>query len=93
MTPAHVHDGQMLGHLLSGDEGWAFADKAYDSLENAQMLKEKGVSNGVLIRGHKHRKLSKVERMCNRVLSKLRIPVERIFWTMKGHTGTVDLSI
>jgi len=83
MTPAHVHDGHMLGQLLSWDEDWAFADKAYDSKENAQILRTKGVNNGVLIRGHRHRKLSTVERKCNRILSKLRSPVERVFGTMK----------
>ena len=83
MTPAHVHDGKMLGELVSGDERWALADKAYDSRENSRMLSEKGINNGVMMRGTRHRKLSRVEKMCNRVLSKLRCPVERIFGTMK----------
>lgn len=83
MTPAHVHDGKMLEQLISGDEDWALADKAYDSKENSQMLHKKGVNNGVMMRGTRHRKLSRVEKMCNRVLSKLRCPVERVFGTMK----------
>lgn len=83
MTPAHVHDGQMLGQVLSGDEDWAFADKAYDSKENEELLRVKEVNNGVLIKGHRHKKLSQVERRCNRILSKLRSPVERVFGTMK----------
>ncbi len=83
MTPAHVHDGRMLRQLVSGDERWVLADKAYDSKENSRMLREKGINNGVMMRGTRHRKLSRVEKMCNRVLSKLRCPVERIFGTMK----------
>ncbi len=79
MTPAHVHDGEMLGQVVSGGELWAFADKAYDSAKNHQLLQEKNVENGILMKGTRKRKLSKVEKMCNRILSKLRCPVERVF--------------
>ena len=34
MTAAHVHDGEMLQQVLSGDEQWAFADKAYENLSH-----------------------------------------------------------
>lgn len=83
MTPAHVHDGEMLGQVVSGDELWAFADKAYDSAKNHQILQEKSVENGILMKGTTKRKLSAVEKICNRILSKLRCPVERIFGTLK----------
>jgi len=83
MTPAHVHDGEMLGRVISGDELWAFADKAYDSAKNHKILEEKNVENGILMKGTRTRKLSGVEKMCNRILSKLRSPVERVFGTLK----------
>jgi IS5 family transposase len=83
MTPAHVHDGEMLGQLISGDELWAFADKAYDSAKNHEILQEKNVENGILMKGSRKRKLSEVEKMCNRILSKFRCPVERVFGTLK----------
>ena len=83
MTPAHVHDGKMLGQALSGDEQWAYADKAYDSEENAVLLHQKGIHNGILMRGTRKRALSIVEKRCNRILSKLRSPVERVFGTLK----------
>lgn len=83
MTPAHVHDGEMLGQVIGGDEGWAFADKAYDSEKNHKILREKNVENGILMKGTRKRALSRVEKMCNRILSKLRCPVERIFGTLK----------
>jgi IS5 family transposase len=41
MTPANVHDGEMFRQVLSGDEKWAFADKAYDSEKNHKILEEK----------------------------------------------------
>ena len=83
MTPAHVHDGEMLGKVISGDEEWAFADKAYDSAKNHKILQEKNVENGILMKGTRERKLSGVEKMCNRILSKFRCPVERVFGTLK----------
>lgn len=83
MTPAHVHDGRMLRHVLSGDEKWVFADKAYDSTENAQVLQERNICNGILMKGTCKRNLNTIEKRCNRILSKLRSPVERIFGTLK----------
>lgn len=83
MTPAHVHDGEMLGSVLSGDELWAYADKAYDSAKNNDILEKKNIKNGILMKGHAGRKLSGIEKRCNRVLSKLRCPVERVFGTLK----------
>jgi IS5 family transposase len=83
MTPAHVHDGEMLGQVISGDEDWAFADKAYDSKKNHDILESRNIHNGILIKGAGKKKLSGIEKMCNRILSKLRCPVERIFGTLK----------
>lgn len=83
MTPAHVHDGEMLPHVVVGDESWVFADKAYDSEKNHKILQENNAQNGILMKGTRKRKLSGVEKMCNRILSKLRCPVERVFGTLK----------
>lgn len=83
MTPAHVHDGEMLRNVLSGDEKWAFADKAYDSEKNHKVLEEQNIQNGILIKGTRKRKLIGIEKMCNKILSRLRCPVERIFGTLK----------
>jgi transposase, IS5 family len=83
MTPAHVHDGEILPHVICADEDWVFADKAYDSEKNHRILQDKNAQNGILMKGTRKRKLSGVEKMCNRILSKLRCPVERIFGTLK----------
>jgi len=83
MTPAHVYDGNMLEPALSGDEEWVFADKAYDSKKNGKILKAKGINNGILIKGTCKRALTSIEKRCNRILSKLRSPVERVFGTLK----------
>ena len=73
----------MFESALSGDEDWAFADKAYDSKKNHKILERKGVGNGILIKGTRKRVLTTVEKRCNRILSKLRSPVERVFGTLK----------
>lgn len=83
MTPAHVHDGKMFASALSGDEAWAYADKAYDSKDNSDLLQEQGIHNGILMKGHAKRPLCRVQRKCNKILSKLRSPVERVFGTLK----------
>ncbi len=83
MTPAHVHDGEMLAEAICGDESWAFADKAYDSAKNQKILDERNIKNGILIKGTRKRRLSKEEKMCNRILTRFRCPVERIFGTLK----------
>ena len=83
ISPAHVHDGEMLPRVLRGDESWVYADKAYDSKKNHDILREKDIENGIMMKGTCTRKLSGVERMCNRILSRLRCPVERIFGTLK----------
>lgn len=83
MTPAHVHDGEMLGNVVCGDEDWVFADKAYDSEKNNEILEKKNIKNGILMKGNAGRKLGELEKMCNKILSKLRSPVERVFGTLK----------
>lgn len=83
ITPANVHDGKMMECVLSGDEEWVFADKAYDSFENRMILKEKGIQRGILFKAFRTKPLTEVQKQCNRFLSKLRFPVERIFGTLK----------
>jgi IS5 family transposase len=83
MTSANVHDGKMLESVLSGDEKWVFADKAYDSWENEKILERKNISNGILFKAAWNRPLTEAQKRCNRTLSKLRSPVERLFGTLK----------
>lgn len=83
MTAANVHDSRMLGAVITGEEGWVFADKAYDSQANGDLLREKKINNGILIYSRKQTPTKAAENRCNRILSKLRVPIERIFGTLK----------
>lgn len=83
MTPANVHDGKKFASALSGDEKWVYADKAYDSWENAVILEERGIKNGILFKAVWDRPLSETQKHYNKFLSGIRCSVERIFGTLK----------
>lgn len=83
MTAANVHDSRMLGAVITGEENWVFADKAYDSQANGDLLRKKKISNGILIHSRKERPTKAAENRCNRILSRLRVPIERVFGTLK----------
>jgi len=83
ITPANVSDGKMLGNVLCGDEKWVFADKGYADMKNDEMLMEKGIRNGIMFKASRTRALTEAQKWCNRILSKFRCPVERIFGTLK----------
>ena len=73
----------MLESVICNEEEWVFADKAYDSEKNSIILKNKGIKNGILMKGIRNNPLGESEKYCNKVLSKFRVPVERIFGTLK----------
>lgn len=83
ITPANVSDGKMLGSILCGDEKWVFADKGYADIKNDELLREKRVYNGIMFKASRTRVLTEAQKRCNRILSKLRSPVERVFGTLK----------
>ena len=83
LTPANVYDGFELEQMLSKDEEWAFADKAYDSEKTSSLLRKEGIKNGVLICPRALNPLNQIQKSCNKVLSKFRSGVERVFGTLK----------
>lgn len=82
VTPAHVHDSKVADRLIEGDEAAAYADKAYDDRARVARLKAQGILCGILRRPLRNRPLTDFEKARNRVLSKIRCEVERVFaWT------------
>ena len=73
----------MLGSVITGEESWVFADKAYDTAANGELLREQKIENGILIHSRKETSTKEMEKRCNKILSKLRVPIERIFGTLK----------
>lgn len=85
VTPANVHDSKVCDELICGDEQAVFADKAYHSEARSHRLRAAGQLNGILRRAKRNHPLSELEQQFNRLASKFRSPVERIFADWKQH--------
>lgn len=83
LTGACVHDSHVFDELLSGDEAAVFADKAYDDRERRQKLQAKGVYPGILEKGYRNHPLTPEQKHHNKILSRVRSGIERIFGTLK----------
>jgi len=82
LTPAHIHDSKVFKEMISGDEGTVYADKAYASEKYDNLLREKGIQNGILF---KHKKEDSERATCNQHLSRIRSQVETVFGIFKRH--------
>jgi IS5 family transposase len=83
VSPANLNDSEAAEHLICGDEKIVYADKAYDSKERREMLALRGISNGIMRRGHPRRPLTPVERRRNEKLAKHRGAIEPLFSLFK----------
>ncbi|MGH9810698.1 MAG: IS5 family transposase, partial [Terriglobia bacterium] len=72
LTPANVNESGPADRLICGDEQIVYADKAYDSHARRQLLRAKGIANGIMRRGHPKRPLTRAELRHNKRISKLR---------------------
>ena len=87
-TPANVNDTEVADELVSGDEGAVYADKAYGTKERSEWLKAMGIKDRIMRRGNKHHpELPHWERRRNRLISRLRSPMENVFGTLKRSYG------
>ena len=87
VTAANVHDSQMLGDLLHGDETRVWGDSAYTGQK--KVLKEHApqARDFTQKKGFKNRSLTEKEKAANRHKSKIRSRVEHIFGVMKRQFG------
>lgn len=83
-TPANVNDTVPADGLICGDEHRVYADKAYDSQARRQHLKARGIRNGIMRRGHRCHSMSQATRRRNRLLSRIRAPIEPLFALLKN---------
>jgi IS5 family transposase len=86
-TSADVHDSQVFGQLLDGDESAVYADKAYGSKENRDLLKENGTKDKLMHKGKKGSKQPWWDVMLNKIWGKTRGGIERIFAHWKTGMG------
>ena len=82
-TSADIHDSQVFGQLLNGDETAVFADKAYGSQKNRDLLDEHGIADKLMYTAKKGKKQPNWQVQINKVWGRTRGGVERIFGHLK----------
>lgn len=90
-TSASFHDSQVLHHVVTGKEEAVYADKAYDSTKIRDLLKEADIHDRILRKKPKGKSMRWVHAKLNRLYSKIRCGVERVFAHFKivhGYTQT-----
>ncbi len=89
LTGAKVNESVMGDGLICGDEAWVYADKAYDSAARRELLKRRGIGDGIMRRAPWGRAGSPPPRLAarNRRLASTRFAVERTFAAMKNWYG------
>jgi transposase, IS5 family len=86
-TAGNVHDSQCFTELLSEKESKVFADSAYASRKTNQWLEQRRIGNGVLERAYRNKPLTDQQKASNKVKSRIRCGVERVFGILKLHYG------
>lgn len=87
ITSADYHDSQIFYQCISGDETSVYADKAYDSIKHRLELKKHYIDDRILYRAKRNRALNPLQKILNKLYSKKRSAVERIFGTWKRTYG------
>lgn len=87
MTPANVHDSQVVDKLLHGKERRVYGDKAYVGQEAAIRAKAPGAKSFVERRAVRNRALSDEEKKRNRTKASIRCRVEHVFGLIKHVFG------
>jgi transposase, IS5 family len=87
ISAANVTDAHLLERVAPSDSGSLYADKAYDTKDNAAWLRQHGIENQIAKKGAHHIKLTEQDRQENRRKSRVRGGIERIFahWKQWQH--------
>ena len=87
VTAANVHDSQLLGDLLHGDETHVWGDSAYAGQKNLLYEQAPNAKDFTQKKGSRYRQLTEAEQSANRYKSKIRSRVEHVFGVMKRQFG------
>lgn len=82
-TPGNTADVKMLEPLIRGDESAVYADKAYDDDIRRLALKQRGIEPRMLYKKRRHQPFPEHWAGLNRLWSKTRCQVERVFGDWK----------
>jgi IS5 family transposase len=86
-TPANINESAAADRLICGDEEIVYADKAYDSHARRRMLRDRGIANGIMRRGHPNQPLTRAEVRRNNRISQHRGAIEPLFSLFKNVHG------
>jgi IS5 family transposase len=90
-TPANHSDTGELETLVKASrlpaKSRVYGDKGYTSAGNSRILKQHKCKDGIMNRAYRNRPLTERERKRNKLISKKRYIVERVFGTLKQHYG------
>jgi IS5 family transposase len=88
-TPANHADTGKLEELVNASrlpaKSRVYADKGYTSAKNRKLLKANNCKDGIMNRAYRNKPLTDRERRRNKLISKKRFIVERVFGTLKQH--------
>ena len=88
MTSANLHDIRLGEAMIMGDEKGFFADKAYDSQALRDVLRKRGLADGILWKvKHQRYPLETWQKYCNLWAGRIRSAVERAPATLKRWYG------
>lgn len=84
VTPAHTSEVKELEQVIQGrQDKRLYGDKGYASKANKELLKSKGIKNGLMEKSKKNKPLTYWQKLFNRLISKVRYRVEQGFGTLK----------
>jgi IS5 family transposase len=92
-TAANVHDSQLLGDLLHGEETRVWGDAAYSGQLETIRRHAPRAKDFTQRKAHRHRPLSEAERMRNRTKSWVRAKVEHPLLVLKQISGSARCAI
>jgi IS5 family transposase len=84
VTPAHVSEVRELEEVMKNRrDKRLYGDKGYASQHNKDLLRSKGIKNGLMEKAKRNKPLTHWQKVFNRMISKIRYRVEQGFGTLK----------
>jgi len=87
VTPANVHDSQVLFDLVEEGDGRLYGDSAYHSEATRRRLREMGIQDWTITPNRRNRPLSDQQCAANRTKSRIRARVEHVFGAVTTALG------
>jgi len=87
VSSAEVHDSNVLEDLLGEDDQSLYADSAYKSAANDQVVRERKIKNMIHQKGYRNHPLTDFQKSINTLKSQARCRVEHIFGFQANNLG------